>query len=252
MKILKRIVSLSIALASMVTMGGAQERKSKANFSFSCASWENVGSDQLYYLEGKPKKGETEEQSMERLKQVDLSEMTRSLNYAFEGGQKITFYRKTVAGVQPVNTATVPSSWKRVLFVFFPGEKKGSYKLMPLRDDRSHAPYGSYQFVNLSSLEINGGIGKTRISIKPKKNQIVKFTGDKSRSLNFGVWASVEGKKQWLQRNTLTYKPQKYLVYFFYPTVDARGRVKVKSKGIVEFRPSPVEGERLRELAATH
>lgn len=245
-------VSLILALLFLLTACVQAQNSSvnkPAHFSFSCASWESVKGDALYYYSGRAKKNELKEDAIKRLKKVGLSVMTRSHLYEFKGGNKISFYRKgTNQDGEETHTVaastTVPSHWKRVLLVFFPGAKPGEYRILPIQDDRDVAPYGSYQFINLTKLQLSGVLDKTKLLVKPNGKLLVKLRGDKSKSMLFGVWAEVEGKKKWLQRNTLTYKPSKYLIYFFYASKDARGQLKVSSKGIVEFRPPPVKTER--------
>lgn len=215
-------------------------------FAFTCASWERVEGSPIYYLAGKPVKNETPEAKLKRLKKVDTPEMTRSERSEFKSGQTISFYRKIsneggAVALQEVATSKIPDSWENVLFVFFPTEKEGRYHLYPLRDDRTQTPYGSYQFVNLTGDTITGFLDKNEITLKPKKTAVIVLKGEESRPLNFGVWTVEDGKRKWLMRNTLTYKPTKYLVYFFYGTSDRMGRKKLKSKGIVAFEPPPVE-----------
>lgn len=226
---------------------GAQS--ATAGFKFSCASWERIEGKPIHYLSGRPKKGEKKEAQLERLKEVDVPEMTRSVIYEFKAGRTVSFFRKktNAAGEEtlvPVATTTVPTGWTRVLFVFFPGKEKGSYRIFSLQDDRVHAPFGSYQFINLSKHQLSGFLGKEALALKPNGRSIIKLRGDEPRSLDFGVWTTIDGQKKWLQRNSLTYRPNKYLVYFFFATQDGRGKLKVKSKGIVDFKPPPVEDDR--------
>jgi len=218
------------------------------SFEFTCASWDRVVGTPIHYLAGKPPRNEDEQARKDRLKEVDVTEMTRSQAYEFKSGRKIQFYRikSNAAGedtMQVVASAAVPAGWKKVLFVFFPGKTKDSYRIYPLRDDRAFAPFGSYQFVNLARIPVAGFLDKKRMAIKPNSSFMVKLDGATPRPVNFGVWSMVDGKRVWLQRNTLTYKPTKYLIYFFYETKDRRGKMKLQSKGIVAFKPPPVDQE---------
>lgn len=245
-----RIGQIFLTFGVCYLIGGAVQAqttkpKKAANFVFSCASWEKMKGEEIYYLPEKLEEEATAEDMLAKLKAVDVPEMTRSNTYEYKGGSKISFYRKSVSSkpesktpLRSIASVSVPSDWKKVLFVFFPGKKRGEYKIFPIRDERKFAPYGAYQFVNLSTLPLSGIIDKRKLSVKPKGKSIVQLRGSKSRSMNFGVWAEVNGKKQWLQRNTLTYKPNKYLIYFFYPSKDSRGQLKLKSKGIVSFKPT--------------
>ncbi|BDS08544.1 hypothetical protein NT6N_35840 [Oceaniferula spumae] len=218
-------------------------------FHFTCASWERISGSPIHYLAGRPTKNEDIQSKLERLKEVDVTEMTRSQSYEFKGGRVVNFYRTKPSSdgevaLQKVAAVNVPASWNNALFVFFPGKNKDTYRIYPINDDRSHAPFGSYQFVNLSSIGVHGFLDRKKLSLKAKAASVVKLNGSESRSINFGVWAMVDGKRKWLQRNTLTYKPSKYLIYFFYETRDRRGKMKMESKGIVAFRPPPVVDER--------
>tara|TARA_B110000881_G_scaffold218063_1_gene236821 strand:+ start:2512 stop:2688 length:177 start_codon:yes stop_codon:yes gene_type:complete len=49
----------------------------------------------------------------------------------------------------------------------------------------------------------------------------------------------VDGKRQWLQRNTFHFNPKKHAKFFIYQVPSANGRYKVKSKAIVEFEQEP-------------
>jgi len=245
MKPANTIVKLAATLGLLIL--GISHLHAKASegggFTFSCASWENMSDTPIFYLAGKPAKDEDNEARMKRLRQVDVTKMTRSQQYRFKSGRIVHFYHKTTGAqgdaiLQEVATVKVPADWSRVLFLFIPGKSAHHHRIFPIRDDRAHAPFGSYQFVNFSKITVSGFIGKERISLQPKESRVVRFRG-KTRPLNFGVWSVIDGKRQWLQRNTLTYKPDKQLIYFFHQSQDRRGRIKVESKGIVDFRPPP-------------
>lgn len=252
---IKFTLLLSFVGALALSSGAIFAQEPSGGFVFSCASWDRIDGPPIYYIAGKAKRDETPGDKLKRLESVDVPEMTRSLLYEFKSGRQVSFFRKVTGEegevlLDEVASVSVPSSWSRALFLFFPGKEKGAYRIFPIRDDRASAPFGSYQFVNLSELELSGFLDRNPISLKPKGKSIIKLTGDEKRSLDFGVWSMIDGKKKWMQRNTLTYRPQKYLIYFFYTEKDGQGRAKVRSKGIVDFKPpsedegrQPVESE---------
>jgi len=236
-----------ILLLVVMTTGSLHGQATDNSISFSCSSWDRMQGPKLLYLPTPRREGESMESVTKRLTQVDIAEMTRSLPYEFKGGRTIAFFRKqaaggTTGGLENFASVTIPAGWDRVLLLFLPTGKDGEYKIFPLRDDREHAPFGSYQFVNLSNQPLEGFIDKNPISLKAGGRSIIKLTGNEPRPLNFGVWATIEGKRKWLQRNTLTYRPSKYLIYFFHSGTDQMGRLKIESRGIVDFR-KPVEVE---------
>ena len=217
-------------------------RPSADSLEFSCVSWDRIEGPPVYYLPSPPREKESMDSLLDRLLPVKIPEMTRPPIEEFKGGRQVNFYRKA-NGIEKFASVNVPAEWKRALFIFFPEDKQGNYRIIPLRDDRKHAPYGSYQFVNLTDLPLSGFIEKTSISLKPREKKIIKPGGDSLRPMDFGIWTTVDNERVWLQRNTLTYKPDKYLIYFFYSREDRMGRLKVESRGIVEFRPpSPKAG----------
>ena len=241
------IIKPCILLLLVMTIGSLSGQTADSRISFSCSSWDRMQGPPLLYLPSPRREDESMESVMKRLTQVDIPEMTRSLPYEFKGGRTIAFFRKqaadgTTGGLENFASVTIPATWDRVLLLFFPTGNDGEYKIFPLRDDREHAPYGSYQFVNLSSEVLEGFIDKNKISLKAGGRSIIKLTGNEPRPLNFGVWATIDGKRKWLQRNTLTYRPSKYLIYFFHSGRDQMGRLKIESRGIVDFR-KPVEVE---------
>lgn len=234
------LFALFFAFAELKAQGGG--------FTFSCASWDRIEESPIYYLTGKPSKNESPEARLKRLKEVDTPEMTRSETYDFKAGQTISFYRKisNATGemvLQEIASNKIPETWKAVLFVFFPGEQEGTYRLYPLRDEREFAPFGSYQFVNLSNESVSGFLDEKKIDLKPQKTSLIILKGEKPRPINFGVWTVENGQQKWLMRNTLTYRPTKYLIYFFYAATDAMGRKKLNSKGIVAFEPEESEAK---------
>jgi len=234
-------------LLTLLTTGILTVETNGNSIIFSCSSWDRMKPPPILYLPSPRRENESMESVTKRLTQVNITEMTRSLPYEFEGGRTISFFRKqdmdgASGGLQNFASVTIPPDWDRVLLLFFPAGNDGSYKIYPLRDDREHAPYGSYQFVNLSHQPLEGFIDKTQISLKAWGSSIIKFAGNEPRPLDFGVWTTINGKRKWLQRNTLTYRPSKYLVYFFYSDMDQMGRMKIESRGIVDFR-KPVTAE---------
>ena len=170
---MKTISSLYFLIITVVLFGAVRLQAQTSSFTFSCASWDRIVGDPIHYLAGKPiaknatRGGESSEDRMKRLKQIDVPEMTRSFSYEFKTGRTIGFFRK--------------------------------------------------------STNAEGEVTLTMVN----------------------------GKRQWLQRNTLTYKPTKYLIYFFYSEKDRWGKLKLESKGIVAFKPPPVPTEQERERATS-
>ena len=131
-----------------------------------------------------------------------------------------------------------------MMFLFFPRPEDRTYKIYPIRDDRKDSPFGSYQFHNLAKEPIRGGLGEQKFLCRPGNPLSLKFDFREKRLPPFATWTGQGESLKWLQRNTFTYNPDKHLKYFFYPTADRNGRVRLSAKGLVEFyAPPPPAGE---------
>ena len=251
-----KIGTAAFLLAIAATLFPMETLRAQAGgFTFSCVGWDRIDGPPIHYLSGMPLEDEKPAARLGRLKVVDTPEMTRSESYEFRAGRTIGFYRKVNGtdgepSLREVASCTVPAGWSKVLFVFFPGEGEDTYRLYCLSDDRAYAPYGSYQFVNLTPSRVTGFLDKQEFELDSKSSSVMRIRGDASRPIDFGLWTAQDGRKKWLLRNTLTYKPTKHLVYFLYAAPDRMGRMQMQTKGIVEFRPPPMEESGMADTSA--
>ena len=120
----------------------------------------------------------------------------RSPVYTYEGLNPIVFYRET-----PAPTDLDPNAVKRkkvgeisltppggdYLFIFFPNPntEDENYRIYPIDDSTKALPYGSVRFFNTTSYQLEGKLGKNRISVGPGPSKAYSLNGS-SHSLGFG------------------------------------------------------------------
>lgn len=184
--------------------------------------------DELYCIKGGS-------QSNPEYQKVGLSVMTRSIPYELKSSGALSFYTKSGEGYTKVVTAKLPAGGKRYLLLFMPKEGN-KHQVRVLADDRKDSPYGAYSFYNFSKLPVKGMIGNKKFVIDSGKKKLVELNLKAGTSMPYATFTEVAGKRQWLQRNTFHYNPNKHLKYFLYQVPTTNGRIKVKAKAIVEFK----------------
>jgi len=214
----------------------AQGEQDSAKVQFYCASWDPM-SDQLYFRSSKKKDEES-------YTPVDLSVMLRSQLYEVKASGTIPFFKKgklSPEGEQlydQVAVAKIPPGVRRVTLIFLKS-KEGNLGIRTIPDDRKHSPFGGYQFFNMTNLTVYGTLGGKRFKIAPGKHATVKLSKSPGEALPYATFAEINGEKQWLERNTLTFNPKKHLKVFMLAEADKRGRVRIHTKGLAEFEPAP-------------
>lgn len=212
-------------------LGNAQEKPGKIEFS--CAGWERV-SEEIFYVKEKKK-------DQPVFQKVDIGEMVRSLSYQVECDGNIAFYRKsgnagsTEPSYKQVALAKIPLRKKRFTLLFFPN-KDGTYLIRTILDDRTDSPFGAYQFYNLSKLTISGVLAGQEFKLAPGTERLLQLNLAPKTALPYATYIDTDGKRTWLQRNTMYFNPEKHLKYFLYAEEDQNKRLTVKSKGLVEFK----------------
>lgn len=226
--IIKALMTLALVLAiQSPTQAQSSRSSSSKKIFFTCASWDQMN-DELYCIKGGSERNP-------EYQKVGLSVMTRSIPYEIRSSGSLTFYTKSAAGYTKAATAKLPSGGKRYLLLFMPKEDN-KHQVRVLADDRSDSPFGAYSFYNFSKLPVKGMIGNKKFVIDSGKKKLVALNMKPGTSMPYATFTEVEGKKQWLQRNTFHYNPNKHLKYFLYQVPTTNGRVKVKAKAIVEFQ----------------
>jgi len=198
---------------------------------FVCASWTPINDD-IYYVKG----GTEKEPEYEK---ISISEMVRSLPAIATEGSIVKFYRpNSETSYSQVAQVRIPVGSKRYLLLFLP--KNGvSYSVRAIPDERKHSPFGAYCFYNLSKLPVNGVLAKTKFDVPAGKQKLVALNLQFGTPIPYATQIVIDGKRQWLQRNTFHFNPKKHAKFFIYPVSTTNGRYKVKSKAIVEFKEDP-------------
>lgn len=228
--ILQSLIALTLtAFASAQSNRGSEKR----TIEFSSCSWDNI-TDEVYYI-SKPGRKSPE------YSKLTLAVMNRSIPAKVKVASSLTFYSKTTItdrGEQlykPVAKAKIPRNCKRATFIFFKS-KKGVISVRSIADDRKDSPFGAYQFYNMSKVNLEGFLAEKRFKLKPGSNTTIQLSKARGTELNYGTYATIDGKKRWFARNTLRFNPNKHLKVFTVAYKDKRGRLQTSSKGLVEFK----------------
>lgn len=190
--------------------------------------------DSFYYVNG----GTAENPQFEK---ISLTEMSRSLPYEAKAESSLTFY-KNVNGAEYVKAVTVrlpviAEGEPRYLMLFMPKENE-QYRVIVIRDSRKDSPFGAYVFYNLSNLPIRGRLADKVFDIAKGEQKLIVLNLKSGAPMPFATMSVVEGKNQWLQRNTFHFNPKKHSKFFLHQIPTANGKFKIKAKAIVEFEPS--------------
>jgi len=194
------------------------------NFQFTVALWDApvAGESFSFAAVGLPER-----------KNMELQKMMRSKIYVTSSPQ-IEILRTGKNDVKKSVIVKLDASHKCSLLVLKPNEK--GYDVINIKDDPVSRAYGSYSLYNLSELDIQGKLGKSDVTLAPQSHISISPSDKKGTGLDFELWHQVEGEKKFLQRNTLTYNPNKYLIIFLHATKDRMRRVKLESRGIVALK----------------
>jgi len=210
---------------------------------FRTAAWDKVS--EPLYVDTNP--------SPDKEKFEEIKVFTMSLGHEFKlklRGESpvVKFYRKDLVDGEEVFTVQaqgkVTPGVERYIYLFLPKQKgKKTYPLYSLADERKHAPWGSYEFFNLSKLNIGGVTHKSKFTLKPNARKLIPLKLKPKQEFDFALFNLMQdGEHVRLARNTFHFNPEKHLKYFIYSYQDAMGRTKTKAKCLVDFKkPEPVE-----------
>ncbi|NWK57211.1 hypothetical protein HW115_16430 [Verrucomicrobiaceae bacterium N1E253] len=208
----------------------AQQNKQGRKISFVCASWIPMD-DELYY-----QKTGSSRSKKPTYEEVSMSEMVRSLPYEARVEGSLGFYKRVGdEEYRKVAQVRIPTGCNRFLLLFMP-KKENNYQIKVIPDDRKRSPFGAYSFYNFSRLPVKGLLGNKRFDVDAGKHKLVQLQLKAGTPLPYATQAEVDGKRQWLQRNTFHYNPKKHSKFFIYQVPSANNRYKVKCKAIVEFQ----------------
>lgn len=237
---MRSIISTFFLLTIIVCLGTtnqthAAKKEAPKKITFTTASWEKI-KDQLYYQKGGTAKAPEYEQ-------ISLSVMSRSLPYEVKTSGYITFYKKTLAAeyaeVARVKTPIRAAGKNRYLLIFLP-KKDNSHQIKVIPDGRHDSPFGAFCFYNLSKLPIKGVLAKDKFDLPAGDKKLVILKHKTGTPIPFATIAIIEGKRQWLQRNTFHFNPHVHSKCFIYQVPTSSGDLKVSAKFIVEFdQPEP-------------
>ena len=178
------LITLLFSVATLNAQSAANAEKTLLSVNFSVFSLERLSN--IHYLFGDRTRGAP----------LTFYSSDRSPVYTYEGLNPIVFYRET-----PAPTELDPKAVKRkkigeisltppggdYLFIFFsnPNTEDENYRIYPLDDSTKALPYGSVRFFNATSLQLEGKLGKNRISVGPGPSKAYPLNGS-SHSLGFG------------------------------------------------------------------
>jgi len=237
------ICPIVIALSALTAQ--AQD-KAPREIIFRTASWDKVS--ETLYIDTNPA---PDKEKFEKVNVFTMS-LSHEVKLKLRGENPVVkFYKKDIVDGEEVFTVRaqgkVKNDVKRYIYLLLPIKKgKKTYPVYSLADERKHAPWGSYEFFNLSNLNIGGVAHKSKFTLKPNGRKLLVLNLKPKQPIDFALFnLQQDGKHLRLARNTFHFNPEKHLKYFIYSYQDAMGRTKTKAKGIVEFkRPDPPSGAR--------
>lgn len=136
------------------------------------------------------------------------------------GGGSLIFSTSKTRPTKPeeiLATAKLPATGSHFMLVFFPTEKKGSLKVMPLDDGLKAFPLGSYRIFNLSPNRVKLTLEKKDYDFPPGKELVIEDPPVNERMLS-GMYAHALMGTQW-QRIGASLWPhpgKKREIQFFY------------------------------------
>ncbi len=144
--------------------------------------------------------------------------------YAYNGPNPVTVFREQVdaEGVKfyvPVLSQSVSPALKTALFLFVYRPEEPLPRAMAILDDSpEHFPWGSYQFVNMTTLQLGGLFNGERFDIRPLENKIIPISGDQARFLPFKLFYYNNAKSRWdnIAQNQWDFYPERRNLVFFH------------------------------------
>lgn len=230
---IRNIFSAALVLCLITNLSFGQSTKSSN--SFKIASWSDFKEDPLF-IKAK-KRGDSRDPMVE----VEIHNMNYSTSYSYNTKDPITLYQKSNDPKKPYNVAlsiTIPSDIKSPLVMLLKRKTKLGYKVYDIHP--ASFPYGSYKVANITPQNIYVKLAdkQTRINANTSKSLTVT---EAQRGKAFQLQAAVKRKNKIkvMYSNMLMNRQSKRLFLFFYTSVDSRGRTRVKSKSLVDFRQAP-------------
>ena len=171
------------------------------------------------------------------LRKVDLQEMTRSEMHSVDA-QQIDIHLKKDDQVKKVISVKLNPAFKCSI-VILKIKRNGEYQAIVLEEHPQSLPFGSYLLYNHSKLSIEGSLGGAKVKLPANTPQLLSPIANNGEPLRMELWRKTnkaKGKKEFLQRNTLSYRTNKYLIMLLYAEIKSNGRIHLKSKAIVNFK----------------
>lgn len=213
--LLRCAAAVLLVMAFQPVMGAEKER------SFTIVLWDDPVEELTFFY------GITGSTHLEPL---EVAQMERTEVHEVKAGE-IHLHSKGEDGTKKIASVELNPAYKSTLIVLMPMED-GSFETILLQDNPESLPYGSYLFRNLSEMEIEGKLGDDELKLPADGSVLVKPKVRAKAELGLELWHMPNDKKTFLQRNTFSYNPNKYLIIFLYAEKSASGKVKLKSKGV--------------------
>ncbi|MFC4993611.1 hypothetical protein [Rubritalea tangerina] len=222
------------ALVSSFLTCLALGQSSKLGKTFYIACWSEWG-DESVYIESVQK--DSRKKSMV---EVGIHPMSYSSPYGYVSGKPIKLYKKTGDPEKPfqvIKSLVIPSKVKKPLVMMVKGKTQWNYQVYDIHP--SVFPYGSYKMVNFTSKDIYVKMGEKKLSLKPKQARSVVFSiNSVKKAIHCQSWHNENGEMIRVYSNMFMNRSSKRSLMFFYTTVDSRGEAVVRTKSLVDFKPS--------------
>lgn len=220
-----RFLPLLVTLHFLLVSGVAAQPKEEAppiDIHFRCLGWKITPEPPFeFYAEGKWTVID------------DLSTFHRSLKpYHYIGPNPVVFYRQNPEGVrEPVCEVDLSASYLEPLLLFTqvnrPGQESPRYHALLFEDHDSRFPPGSFQFVNMTKLPLQGKVGETPFQLAPGKQlNVIPTLPASQRAVHF-LLATQEasGNLRPLQSSYIQYDSDTKHLTFVLPHPNGRGNV---------------------------
>jgi len=170
-------------------------------------------------------------------KKLDVMDMGYSADTPFKRAKPIKFYKLTddeETPYQEVHSVIIPQGIKTPLILLIPTKDKLLHRVYDI--DPTVFPYGSFQMVNFSKMNLKVGIDDDIRPLKPKASQ--QFAPLKAKKKAAWLRIADAQTNAYVFTSMIMRRQAKRVIVFIVNSAKADGTQSVKTRMLVDFEPA--------------
>ena len=172
--------------------------------------------------------------------------MAYTKTHTHQRNEPITIFQKSTAedskeSHTPLLKVTIPNTIREPLIALHWDDTSMECTSTVLEFSPEKFPYGSYQIVNLSDIEIEGYIGteENKISCAAKQQSILNFQFEPGSRIAIVFQHKINDQIKNVFSSLAFHRQRKRVILFFTSKATKNGRINYSTRPLVDYKPEP-------------